>query len=213
MGEILLIRHGQANSAAHDEASYDRLSDLGHRQSAWLGDWLAENEGTADHVLSGTLRRHRETVAGLRLTADEDPRLNEIDYFRLSDAYLRKTGAPRPGPDDYADHMPRVFEAWHRAEIAGTETFEAFQDRVAELLDEAAIPGRRLVCVTSGGVIGMVLRHLLDLDLLRMSRVMLPIFNTSLHRIHVTPRGPILAGFNAIPHLESPDRARARTYY
>jgi broad specificity phosphatase PhoE len=32
MGEIILVRHGQANSTATDEAGYDRLSDLGRRR-------------------------------------------------------------------------------------------------------------------------------------------------------------------------------------
>ncbi len=59
----------------------------------------------------------------------------------------------------------------------------------------------------------MVLRHLLDLDILKMSRVMLPIWNTSIHRLHVMDRETILAGYNAIPHLELPEWARARTYY
>jgi hypothetical protein len=59
----------------------------------------------------------------------------------------------------------------------------------------------------------MVLRHLLDLDLMKMSQVMLPIWNTSIHRINVREGGPILAGFNAIPHLDRPDRVASRTYY
>ena len=46
MSHITLIRHGQANSAAKDEPSYDRLSDLGHQQAAWLGHYLRD---TASH--------------------------------------------------------------------------------------------------------------------------------------------------------------------
>lgn len=213
MGDIILVRHGQANSHAQTEEDYDRLSRLGHEQARLLGDWMREHDYLFDHVVSGTLRRHRETVAGMGFEADEDARLNEIDYYRLSQAMHETKGVPLPGPDDFADHMPRVFEAWHRAEIQGAETYQAFEERVGALLTEAAIPGRQLLCVTSGGVIGMVLRHLLDLDLLRLSRVMLPIYNTSIHRVHVSRVGPILAGFNGIPHLEMPDRANARTFY
>ena len=40
MSHITLIRHGQANSEAKDEISYDKLSPLGHEQAAWLGDHL-----------------------------------------------------------------------------------------------------------------------------------------------------------------------------
>lgn len=40
MTHITLIRHGQANTEARDEVSYDRLSELGHQQAAWLGAHL-----------------------------------------------------------------------------------------------------------------------------------------------------------------------------
>ena len=213
MGEIVLVRHGQANSHATNEAEYDRLSEIGHQQAVWLGDWMAAHAYAFDHVVSGTLRRHRETVAGMGFEAEEDARLNELDYFGLTEALTRVTGQPAPSGEDFADHMPKVFAAWKKAEIAGSEPYQAFEDRVAALLADAAVPGRRVLCVTSGGVIGMVLRHLLDLDILKMSRVMLPIWNTSVHRLHVGERETILAGFNAIPHLDAPDRAEARTFF
>lgn len=213
MGEITLVRHGQANSTAKTEEDYDLLSDLGHQQALWLGNWMDAHEKPFDHVLSGTLRRHRETVSGMGYEADEDPRLNELDYYRLTAALEAKDGTPSPGPEEFADHMPRVFAAWHSEEIMGTETYHSFETRVGEILREASVPGRRILCVTSGGVIGMMLRHLLDLDLMRMSQVMLPIYNTSIHRIHVAPQRTILSGFNATPHLDGPEREMARTFY
>lgn len=212
MGEIILVRHGQANSAATTEEDYDRLSDLGFTQSTWLGEWMREQGYEFDHVVSGTLQRHRQTVKAMGFDADEDARLNEIDYYRLSDALHRLNGEPLPTDSTFADHMPKVFAAWKQAEIEGAEPYQAFEDRVAALLAEAAVPGRHVLCVTSGGVIGMVIRHLLDLDIMKLSRVMLPIWNTSLHRLHVRESETFLAGYNAIPHLESVDRANARTH-
>ena len=213
MGEIILVRHGQANSAATTEEEYDRLSELGHQQAAWLGDWMRDHGYEFDHVVSGTLTRHRQTVGGMGWEADEDARLNEIDYYTLSQSMHDVKGEPLPTGDTFADHMPKVFAAWAKAEIEGQETYQAFEDRVSDLLAEASVPGRRLMCVTSGGVIGMVLRHILDLDMMKMSRVMLPIWNTSIHRLHVREGETIMAGFNAIPHLDRLDRASARTHY
>lgn len=213
MGEITLVRHGQANSAATTEEDYDHLSELGHTQSKWLGEWFAAHGHEFDHVLSGTLQRHRETVAGIGVAAEEDARLNEIDYYNLSDALHRVKGEPLPTGDTFASHMPKVFAAWSAAEIIGNETYQAFETRVAEMLAEAAQPGRRILCVTSGGVIGMMLRQILDLDMMKMSRIMLPIWNSSLHRLHVRNGETYLAGYNAIPHLDPPDRAHARTHY
>lgn len=214
MGEIILVRHGQANSGATDEESYDRLSALGHQQAKWLGDYLREREKGFDKVISGSLRRHRETATGIGYADPEiDPRLNEMDYFNLGQALEDVHGVPFPGPEEFAAHVPQVMEAWHRAEIQGVETFASFEDRVTSVLQEAAQPGVRVLCVTSGGVIGMIIRHLLDLDPTRMAHVLLPIMNSSLHRVHVIPQGPILASFNAVPHLDHADRAHARTHY
>ena len=213
MGDIILVRHGQANSHATNEEDYDRLSDVGKTQAQWLGEWMRAHDYSFDHVVAGTLRRHRQTVAGMGFEADEDPRLNELDYFRLSEDLHRVKGEPLPTGDNFPDHMPKVFAAWKQAEIKGAEPYHAFEDRVAALLADAAQPGRRVLCVTSGGVIGMTLRHILDLDIMKMSRVMLPIWNTSIHRLHVRDTETILAGYNAIPHLDRPERASARTHY
>ncbi|MFT6945427.1 MAG: broad specificity phosphatase PhoE, partial [Yoonia sp.] len=87
MGEIILVRHGQANSGATDEESYDKLSDLGHQQARWLGDYLRDREAPFDKVISGSLRRHRETATGIGYDDPQiDPRLNEMDYFNLGQA-------------------------------------------------------------------------------------------------------------------------------
>lgn len=212
MGEIILVRHGQANSAATTEEDYDRLSPLGWDQTRLLGDWLRDHDYSFDHVLSGTLRRHRETAESMGVTPEEDARLNEIDYYALSASLLDRKGEPLPTQDTFVDHMPKVFAAWKDAEIEGNERFEAFEDRIRTLLDEAAVPGRRVLCVTSGGVIGMVIRQILDLDLMKLSHVMLPIWNSSMHRLHVRANETVLAGYNAIPHLEGPVHAASRTH-
>lgn len=214
MGVITLVRHGQANSAATDEAGYDHLSDLGHLQARWLGEWIADQRESYDLVLSGSLRRHRETAAGMGWDSPLiDPRLNELDYFNLGQALQQAHGIPPASPENFADHFISVLHAWERAEIQGNETFESFEARVSGILDEAAQPGRQVLCITSGGVIAMILRHLLELDLTRMAHVSLPILNTSIHRIHVRPVGTILAGFNAVPHLDRADRVHAQTHY
>lgn len=214
MGEIILVRHGQANSKAKDELSYDKLSDLGHQQARWLGTYMRDREDPFDKVISGSLRRHQETAAGAGYPAPViDPRLNEMDYFNLGQALQDVHGVPVPGPDEFAAHVPQVMQAWHKAEIQGVETFASFETRVTSVLQEAAKPGVRVLCITSGGVIGMIIRHLLNLDPTRMAHVLLPIYNSSVHRVHVIPQGPILAGFNAIPHLDHPDRTHAITHY
>jgi broad specificity phosphatase PhoE len=216
MGELVLVRHGQANSAAQDEKGYDRLSDLGHQQARWLGEWLREHDAPFDRVLTGSLRRHRETMAAMGDMGAEpevDARLNELDYFNLTRAHAAHTGARPPTQDNFIGHITDVMQAWQRAEIQGDESYDSFETRVAEMLTIAARPGRRVLCVTSGGVIGMMARHLLDLDIARMAHLLVPIRNCSIHRVMVLPEAQILSGFNATPHLDSADRLHARTEY
>lgn len=213
MGEVVLVRHGQANSGATDEESYDQLSPLGEQQASWLGDWFRERGESFDLAISGSLRRQRHTAAGILgdQTVEVDQRFNELDYFNLAQALKDVHGVPLPQPKDFPAHIPQVFNAWHQAEIIGNETFASFEDRVVAALRDAGKEGRHVLCVTSGGVIGMIVRHLLRLDATRMAHVLLPIRNTSVHRVRVLPDGLFLESYNATPHLDAPDRADART--
>ncbi|MEJ6392575.1 histidine phosphatase family protein [Gymnodinialimonas sp. 2305UL16-5] len=214
MGELILVRHGQANSGAQTEEEYDRLSALGHTQAGWLGEWFRANEADFDVTYSGTMRRHRETASGMGLNGvTEDARLNELDYFALARDIEITHGVPQPASEqDFAHHVPQTFRAWHAQEINGSEAFAAFEARIATVLAEAATPGRRVVCVTSGGVIAMSMRIALGLDADRLAQVLLPIYNSSIHRFRVVPEGTFLTSFNAIPHLQASDRETCRTW-
>jgi len=187
---------------------------LGRQQAAWLGDWMRAHEDPFDLVMSGTMRRHIQTGDGMGYPSQErDARLNEIDYFALARDMEITHGVPQPKSEqDFSTHVTQTYQAWERAEIAGAEPFSAFETRVKEILAEAATPGRRVLCLTSGGVISMALRIALDLDAERLAHILLPIHNSSVHRFRVLPTGTFLSGFNAIPHLDHPDRADARTF-
>ncbi|MEL7099459.1 MAG: histidine phosphatase family protein [Pseudomonadota bacterium] len=216
MSHITLIRHGQANSGAQDEESYDRLSELGHQQAAWLGAHLKDTRNHHARLYTGTLRRHIETAAAMDtgLEPIRDARLNELEYFTLATALRDEQGVPIPTEQqEFTQHLPRVFNAWRAGEIKGApETFEAFEARIsAALADICAGSGPALV-VTSGGLIANVMRQHLRLDVDGMAALALAIMNTSLHRLF--PVGgtwsPVM--FNAVPHLEAPDRHHAQTH-
>lgn len=204
MGQIILVRHGQANSGALTEEDYDRLSDLGAQQATHLGNWMRSENIRADVVLRGSLRRHIATADNMGAIGPdpvEDSRLNEMDYLTLGRALEDAHGVPQPGPDGFMDHFIEVLLAWKNAQIKGQETYDSFETRIAGVLDEASQQGRTVVCVTSGGVIAMMIRHLLRLDIPAMARIALPIWNTSMHTIAVTDKGSVLTSYNEIPHL------------
>lgn len=214
MGELYLVRHGQANSGATTEADYDRLSDLGHQQAAYLGDWLRAHEDPFDLVIAGGMRRHRQTAESMGFPPDQfDDRLNEMDYFSLARDIEVNHGLPQPNSeDDFAKHIPQTLTAWHGAMINGAEPFAQFESRIHDALRAAYAPDRRILCVSSGGVIAMVMRMALGLSPESMAHVLLPVYNSSLHRFRLRPDGTYLVAFNAIPHLDLPERAAARTH-
>ncbi len=215
MGELYLVRHGQANSGATTEADYDRLSDLGHTQAALLGNWMRAHEDPFDLVLSGTMRRHRETADGMGYTPELfDKRLNEMEYFALvRDMKVHHDVDPPETSEDFVTHMPQTLAAWEQATINGVESFVTFESRINDALTEAAKPGKRVLCVTSGGVISMVMRGALGLDTQQMANILLPIFNSSLHKFRIRPEGTFLSAFNAIPHLDPPELSDHRTHF
>lgn len=216
MGEITLVRHGQASFGADD---YDKLSPLGHEQSRWLGQYIDAQGWQFDAVYRGALRRHRETAEGIAATFDApsitvDDRFDEMHYDPLQQAYLRETGSDAPqSRGDFLDIFPRIFAGWGNGTLAvDVEPFADFETRVWAALEAALLPDRSVLIVTSGGVIGVVLRRVLGLDLVTTADMLLNIHNASVHRIMQEEGRLRLSLFNASPHLDHRDRAHARTY-
>ncbi len=216
MPHITLVRHGQANSEARDEESYDKLSDLGHQQARWLGVHM---QSTGDHfqrVYSGTMVRHIETADGIGvdLPPIRDERLNEIAYFELSQKMEDQHGLLVPTErEGFVEHLPKVLHAWQTGQIENpSESFEQFHERVQDVIAEIAAGQGRALVVTSGGFIGMVLRQTLNLDVSGWAQMCLAIMNTSVHRWHMVLDRPLLTQFNGVPHLETPNRHYAQTH-
>lgn len=218
MSQITLIRHGQANHAAQDEAGYDKLSPLGHQQAAWLGEYWREIDQPFDRVYTGLLTRHRETATAM--DADhwgepvEDARLNEVEYFNLSRLMHEQLGiVPPKDRDGFIDHLPLVFTAWQDGKIEGTsESFHEFQSRIDDVLREIAAGEGRALVVTSGGLIAMAIRLAMGLEMGAFARLALTIMNTSVHQLHPVGSGLTLTQFNAVPHLAPRARQHAQTY-
>lgn len=215
MAEIILVRHGQANSHATDEASYDQLSDLGRQQARWLGAHLADTNPHFDRVITGTLSRQADTATEMGYTIDHrDPGFDELSYFSIAQALEDQHAIPVPAsPGDFAAHLPQLLDHWERDVInAAPERFTQFQTRVCACIDNLCTQHGRILVVTSGGVIGMIMRHALGLHNGSTAKMMLQIMNSSVHRLEYIHGQLMVGSFNATPHLDTPDRAHARTY-
>ncbi len=218
MPHITLVRHGQANTEARDEISYDRLSELGHQQARWLGAHMDSTGDRFQRVYCGTLTRHIETATsmGAEKHAEiiQDPRLNEFTYFTLSQLMEEQHGLAVPAErEGFVEHLPAVLGAWERGEIEGApESYIDFETRVRDAMADIAKGEGRALVVTSGGLIGMVLRQTLSLDVGGWSKMCLAIMNTSVHRWQMLLDQPLLVQFNGVPHLEMPERHNAQTH-
>ena len=216
MSHITLIRHGQANSGAKDEVSYDKLSPLGHEQAAWLGAYLRETETHHTRLYTGTLVRHIETANGMAtgLEPTRDARLNELEYFTLATMMEEQHGIPFPSEQGaFTTHLPMVFEHWRDGKIENPpETWDHFHTRVSDALTEIADGSGPALVVTSGGLIAMAMAQAMGLSIPAQARVALGIIHTSMHRLF--PIGghwsPVL--YNAVPHLDRPERRTAQTH-
>ena len=217
MSRITLVRHGQAQTGATDEASYDRLSPLGESQADWLGQYLSASSLPFTRVISGTMRRQRPTAArvatAIGISPQEDERLNEINYFALAASMLERHAVDAPTDRaSFLVHFPQVMAAWQAGTIENPdETFADYEARVHSVLEEAeAHDGTMLV--TSGGIIGMAMKHILDLETNAFAHVLLQTNNASFHRYEVEFGERRLLTFNATPHLDPPGREYARTF-
>ena len=218
MSEITLVRHGQANTSAQDEVSYDNLSPLGQQQAVWLGDHLTQTGEHFERVYCGTLRRHIQTANGMRAEQraeiQQDSRLNEMEFFTLANLLRDQQNIAMPQTrEDFVTYMPMLLSKWQMGEIdTPPETFQHFEARVAEVLEHIQAGRGPALVVTSGGLIGMAFRQAMGLDIPSFSRTCIAILNTSVHRLHRVGADLSMTQFNATPHLDRSDRQFAQTH-
>lgn len=226
MPELLLVRHAQASLESDD---YDRLSELGHRQAQWLGEYFRYRGHRIDRVICGDMRRHRETADGIFRGMEQpfedtetDPRWNEFDFQALIRAYLEQhpEAAPPPGAPvrRFMQVLRDAIGAWSEDRIGGDlpERWADFEDRVRGGLNAVgAEPGgsRRILVVSSGGAISMALRQVLQAPARTMVHMNLQLRNSSLSQVFLNGTRMHFAGFNHVPHLDRPEREESITYY
>jgi broad specificity phosphatase PhoE len=219
---VFLVRHGQASFGAAD---YDVLSDLGRRQAEIVAASLAERGYHPARLLSGTLRRQRETAAPFAalaapaLAIEEEPRWDEFDpddvLTHHSDSTLRIQGdtgaepltnasfqaALEPALAAWIDHAERSPTAQTWPEFSGAGT-GALTDLTAELTR-----GQTAIVVTSGGAIAAAVGTLLGAPAEVFAALNRVLVNTSVTKLAIGASGTTVVSFNDHSHLETIDRA------
>ncbi|WP_371406061.1 histidine phosphatase family protein [Kribbella sp. NBC_00662] len=170
MAVVYLIRHAQASFGARD---YDKLSSLGERQAARLGETLSDVK--PDLVVSGSMRRHEQTATLAGFTPEVDKGYDEFDHEQVIVAHkpayrvrpvmladLARTGNPKRA---FQDMFTAATQRWIDGGEGYTESFaefcgrsEAAVRRTAERLGK----GGTALVFTSGGPIAAVVSRLLS---------------------------------------------------
>lgn len=202
MAELLVIRHGQASFGA---ANYDVLSDLGRAQARAAGDWLRTMGWTPDRVITGTLNRQIDTAneMGFKPAPERHAGLNEYDFGNLLEARL-KGDIPDLVQGDRKVHFRTLREtvfAWQKDEIDNpSETWGAFVARVEAARAFAVdTDAKRVLVVSSGGVIGQMTAAALHAPAQHMMNLNLQIKNAAMTRFIFSGRLFSLNEFNATP--------------
>lgn len=216
MGTLTFVRHGQASFGSAD---YDRLSETGRRQCEALGRYWAERGRRFDAVVTGTLKRHAQSLEAIAAAlpglpeARAEAALNEYD----AEAIVRAVAGGRTvltTPDgDRREHFRLLREGldkWMRGEIEvpGLADWARFSGGVAAVLEALRASGAAdVLVVSSGGPIATAIAHVLGAPPSAVVALNLQMRNSALSEVTFSPSRHWLVSYNTLPHLDHPERS------
>ena len=222
MGTLYLVRHGQASFGAED---YDNLSELGHKQALRLGEYWRERGMEFDAVITGTLKRHRQTWEGIARGLDVEadvlpwPGLNEYDSEAVIAAvHPHKLDKPDT-PELYRHHFRLLRDGltqWMAGVVSprGMPSYMGFLEGVTSALDHVRGKhhGSKVLVVSSGGPISTAVGHVLGTSPETTIELNMRIRNTAVTEFAFTPKRHMLLTYNTLPHLDGTQYADWITY-
>ena len=217
MGTLYLVRHGQASFGADD---YDQLSARGREQAVRLGEHWRGHGVVFDAVITGTLRRHTQTLEGiaegLRTTPEvlQMPGLNEYDSHALI-AAIHPAPLPRPDtPELYRHHFRLLCDAlaqWMAGVISpqGMPSWNEFSAGVRGALEHVRQHhvGHNVLLVSSGGPISTAVGQVLGTAPEVTIALNMRIRNSAVTEFTISPKRLMLQTFNTLPHLHALEHA------
>jgi probable phosphoglycerate mutase len=160
--DLLLVRHGESaplpatpDFPVVDGHADPELSPVGRRQAELLADRL--QTAGVDAIYTSNLRRTVDTAGPLAERLGIEPiieaGLREVFLGEWEGGMFRKLEAER------SPLTERVWRSGSWDLVPGAEPGDAFARRVRDAVERirAANPGRRVLAVTHGGVIGQVI--------------------------------------------------------
>jgi broad specificity phosphatase PhoE len=212
---VLLVRHGQASFEAAD---YDVLSAHGEEQSRLLGASLASRGVRPDLVLSGSMKRHRQTAsaaveaAGWDVTVVEEAAWDEYDHLSTLNGEVVMEDLEGVSFEERVHRVEASIARWASGEHDDDyrESFPAFRERVTgameRLVDELDAK-QTVVVFTSGGPISWLAASLSGGAIDAWPRLSKVVVNSGVTKVLAGRRGTKLISFNEHSHLETADAA------
>ena len=215
MGTLYLVRHGQASFGADD---YDVLSARGREQAVRLGEYWRARGMAFDAVITGTLRRHTQTLEGIAEGLQTMPQvlqlpgLNEYDSHALIAAIHPQPLGKADTPELYRAHFRILCDAlaqWMAGVISpqGMPTWNEFSAGVRAALDHVRHhhAGHNVLLVSSGGPISTAVGEVLGTAPEVTIALNMRIRNSAVTEFSFNPKRHVLQTFNGLPHLDPPE--------
>ena len=198
--EIILIRHGETewNSQQRMQGhSNSDLSSVGQAQIQALGQWM--KNAPFDHIYSSDSLRAKKTAEAITQFSGHELKID----LRLREKNLGVFEGLTS--EEARERHPEVFRLFKTAGskyvIDEGESTQQLQDRALEIVEEIRIkhPEERLLLVTHGGFIRVVMKHSLGLSLETPTRFF--VRNTGVFRL-VWEDKWIVSQMGGVSHLD-----------
>lgn len=239
MGQILLVRHGQASFGS---SNYDQLSELGVEQARMLGEWFAKSGQAFHRVVSGDLNRHRQTADACMSVLPEaqraetmwhtDPGFNEYNHHEVVVRYRPEFEDPlevkrflASGPKakhEWQAMFEQAMIRWMGGEydVDYREPWPVFRERCVAALQrllDSADRSQSIVVFTSGGTIATLCQHLLGLSDRQVAELNWSLVNCAVTKLlyragGASSRRVTLSYLNNYAHLEWLGQPHSITY-
>jgi broad specificity phosphatase PhoE len=235
VGQIYLVRHGQASFGAED---YDELSELGAKQSRLLGGWLAHLNQPLSCVVTGGLKRHRQTADACMAAVPENLRppggwkvdagFDEYDHHEMllrhkpefADPVKAKRTLEQADPNPrkafqkiFSEAMARWMSGRHDRDYR--ESWPDFRARCSgalrKLIDDSGASQTAIV-FTSGGPITAICQDILGMPDERAAALNYGLVNSAMTKLLYQPGRVSLCYLNSFPHLEQTGEPKNITY-
>lgn len=217
MGTLYLVRHGQASFGAAD---YDQLSPRGREQAVRLGEYWRSRGTRFDAVITGTLRRHVQTLEGIRQGLGGMPEaltfsgLNEYDSAALIAAIHPQPLPKADTPVLYKQHFRLLCDAlsqWMGGTISpvGMPSWQEFAGGIHATLEHVRRhhAGQNVLLVSSGGPISTAVGQVLSTPPEVTIALNMRIRNSAVTEFSISAKRLMMQTFNTLPHLDSEEHA------